>query len=62
MLTQTTGLDRLREHLHAVEISDRATELIVNSRQEGSLKHYESAWANGVADVLGRDYFTPDHL
>ena len=51
---KTSGLDHLRESLHAEGISKRATTLITQSRRASSLKHYESAWGKWVSWCSGR--------
>ena len=54
-LAQYTGLDSLRENLHAEGISKRVAKLTTNSHQQGFLKHFESAWAKWSSWCIARE-------
>ena len=53
-LTQTTGLERLREDLHAKGILKRVTELITNSCRQSSITYFKSVGAKWSSQSIGR--------
>ena len=52
-----TGVDSLRENLHAKGIPKRVAEFITNSHQQGFLSYYELAWAKWSSYCIARKIY-----
>ena len=48
-ITETCGMANIRKNLSSKEISEKAIDLISNTRRTASQSNYESAWGNWVS-------------